>query len=110
MENKISDWEFAVEKLEEICPFVPQAVFVGLQISLQHEWVYLQRVTDLQGNTDGFRSLENKLADVFLPGIFGFTPPDRSITKLPFKTCGISIPNPTESAVKTTNSQRNQRL
>lgn len=98
IEKKIDDCIYAVKKFAKIIKYVPQSVFVGLQRSLKHEWVYLQRVTDLGGNTGGFRSLEEALSDSLLPGIFGCQPPDRRITKLPFKVCGLSIPNPSERA------------
>lgn len=96
LEGKVQEWGDSSLLLNKVSQHVPQATFVGLQRSLQNEWLFIHIVSDLDKHNGLFQSLENYLEETLLEEIFRFTPPTCVLTKLPFKQSGLSIPNPTE--------------
>ena len=107
IEKKIDGWVNSIKKLAEISCFIPQSTFVGLQRSLQHEWVFVQRVTDFENSPEKFRRLEVAISEILIPEIFGCNPPSRKITKLPFKFSGLSVPDPSQRAAHNFHTSRN---
>ena len=80
----------------------PQSAYVGIQRSLQAEWLFLQRVTD---NTDElFDSMDESMTKGFLPSLLGdasISPHRRALLTLlalPVKQCGIALPSPSSTA------------
>ena len=66
-----------------------------LQKYLQQDWSFVQRVTPDIGMA--FQVVEDSLRDIFLPDLFqGATAqiPGSSITSLPVKQSGITLPDP----------------
>jgi len=60
------------------------------------EWQFLQRVCKC--SDDIFLPLEQAIATTFLPALFHQPPPSRSLTALPVKAGGLSLPDPTTTA------------
>jgi hypothetical protein len=79
-----------------MAPSIHQLVYAAVSKSLQHEWSYLQRVTE--DCCLHFKPLEELIQNTFLPSLFGIDltkyPHIRTLTALPVKQGGISIPNP----------------
>lgn len=94
--EKIKIWKHSLNCLVDVTNIFPQASFVSIQKSLQQEWVFIQRVTNIDNQI--YLPLENIIKDKYLPNLFNNTPPDRSLTKLPIKSAGLSIPDPTETS------------
>ena len=92
-------WRYSLATLSGVARRHPQIAYAGLQMSLQQDWAFMQRVTpdigmDLQVVADALR-------DIFLPVIFKGTTaqiPRRAITGLPVKQAGIALHNPTRTA------------
>jgi hypothetical protein len=100
LEEKISEWSFGVGELANLAHTHPQSAFAGLQKSLQNEWGYVQRV--VEGASNLFQPLEEKLATAFLPALFGEHSIEdthrRLLAALPVKFAGLAIPNPVATA------------
>ena len=45
LENKVGGWQYLVEIVDRVVCKHPYTAYVGLQKSLQQEWVFLQRIT-----------------------------------------------------------------
>jgi hypothetical protein len=67
--GKTNDWVAAIHELFKVAERFPQAAYAGLSKSLQHEWQFLQRVT--QGLGDEFQDVEQVLHHDFLSALFG---------------------------------------
>jgi hypothetical protein len=67
--EKTKFWTEAVTDLTPVTQAFPQAAYSGLQKSLQQEWQLVQRVT--KGIGPEFASVEQSLAEIFLPTLFG---------------------------------------
>jgi hypothetical protein len=65
----MSDWASAVDELSQVAARYPQLAHAGLQMSLQQEWQFLQRVTNGLGAK--FEGIEESLSTKFLPALFG---------------------------------------
>ena len=44
IEEKVKDWVTAVEAVAEVARFAPQSAYADIQIALQQEWTFVQRV------------------------------------------------------------------
>ena len=101
LSTRLSDWTSGILELADAAQKYPQSAYAGLQKSLQHEWAFLQRVLPDIGNH--FETIEEAIADVFLPALFGeqsFDENDyrRPLTALPVRFAGLGLPNPTKSS------------
>ena len=100
IEDKVNDWCESIKIFASMAPSIPQLVYAAVSKSLQHEWSYLQRVTE--DCCLHFKPLEELIQNTFLPSLFGIDltkyPHIRTLTALPVKQGGISIPNPKEMA------------
>ena len=98
--GKVAGWVTGVDALSRVAQPSPHCAFVGLQKSLQSEWMHLQRVVDDIGSA--FQPIEDAILTKFLPALFDTPlaiPPDlRTITSLPVKKAGVGLPNPTSTA------------
>jgi hypothetical protein len=98
--KKTKFWTEAVTDLTSVTQAFPQAAYSGLQNSLQQEWQFVQRVT--KGIGPEFASVEQTLAETFLPTLFGDEydkdDPQRALAGPPVKWAGLAIPDPTTSA------------
>ena len=98
--GKVEGWVTGVDALSRVAQPSPHCAFVGLQKSLQSEWMHLQRVVD--DICSAFQPIEDAILTKFLPALFDTPlaiPPDlRTITSLPVKKAGVGLPNPTSTA------------
>ena len=97
--EKVNLWSEGVEALSKVAQSSPHAAFVGLQKSLQSEWMHLQRVVGGIGHH--FAPVENSIRTTFLPALLESKEIDddlRRIFSLPVKHAGIALPNPTTTA------------
>jgi hypothetical protein len=99
LDEKTKFWTEAVTDLTSVTQAFPQAAYSGLQKSLQQEWQFVQRVT--KGIGPEFASVEQTLAETFLPTLFGGEynedDPRHALAGLPVKWAGLAIPDPTTS-------------
>lgn len=97
VEDKVSDWTEAIEKLLPIAHLTPQCAFAGFQRCLQHKWLFLQRA--LPSIQDKFEKIEHSitklLSSIFHSDIDQVT---RSWTSIPIKSGGAAIPKPIDAA------------
>ena len=100
VDGKVAGWVAGVEALSKVAHPSPHCAFIGLQKSLQSEWMHLQRVVGDISNA--FMPIEDAIINTFLPSLFDTPlaiPPDlRTITSLPVKKSGVGLPNPTSAA------------
>ena len=96
--NKVQGWVNLINELSNIASTQPQAAFSAFTKSLQHEWTYLQRVTENCGSL--FKDLESVISSSFIPALFGqrCTSNDRLLFSLPIRSGGLGIRVPTETA------------
>ena len=98
--EKINTWTEAIRSLSKVAQSSPHCAFVGIQKSLQSEWIHLQRV--LSGIQDAFGPIEEAITNSFLPAVLN-APTDqpsslRALMALPVKFGGTGITNPTTTA------------
>ena len=83
--GKVEKWAEHVRSLSVVARSSPHCAFVGLQKSLQSEWIHLQRVTG--GIDDKFMPIEDAITSSFMPALLNTNPhqPDsiRSLMALP---------------------------
>ena len=89
------------KKFTEVTNTYPQSAFTGITSSLQHEWTYVQRVTQISGTS--FLELDEEL-DNFIETLFGQVAPPREITSLPVKAGGLGIPTLSKKSTHNYNS------
>ena len=97
--GKVNLWSEGIEALSKVAQSSPHAAFVGLQKSLQSEWMHLQRVVGGIGHH--FAPVEDSIRTTFLPALLESKEIDddlRRIFSLPVKHAGIALPNPTTTA------------
>jgi hypothetical protein len=99
VQQQTAAWTVAIKSLAKVCKCYPQLAYADLhQKSLQHEWEFLQRVTDRIGTE--FVVVESSLKDNFLPALLGLNKveqPLRDLLAFPVKDAGLALPNPTSS-------------
>ena len=96
--NKVKDWKCMIDKMSNICHRCPQEIFIGLTLSLQSEWTFMQRV--MKSDPEWFQELETTLTERFIPKLFDVEPPDRNVTTLPVRLGGMGIRNPVTDSTK----------
>ena len=69
MTSKVNSWSHHVELLSSVTMDQPQVAYVALTESLQHEWIFLQRVTE--NCTPLFKPVKDSLSSTFIPSLFG---------------------------------------
>ena len=96
--NKVRGWVNIVNERSNIASTQPQAAFSAFTKSFQHEWTYLQWVTENCGSL--FKDLESVISSSFIPALFGrrCTSNDRLLFSLPIRSGGLGIRVPTETA------------
>ncbi len=97
--EKVEEWSnFVTLLLSSITKDQPQAVFIALTKSLQHEWLFLQRVTNNCGHL--FQSIEDAISSSFIPDLFGHvcSSLDHQLYSLPTKMGSLNIRIPSISA------------
>jgi len=67
--NKVHQWISDFQHLSHMAAPQPQAAYAALSKSLQHEWIFLQRV--IPECSTLFVDLEKTLLSSFLPAVFG---------------------------------------
>jgi len=88
--TKTEEWTHQILRLSTACDRFPQFAFCGMQKSLQMQWQFVQRVTKCPSSA--FDTMEATISDIFLKELFQRKPPDRTLTSLPFKFAGLSLP------------------
>ena len=81
-----------VRELAKAARDYAQSAYAGFTRSLQNEWIFLQRA--LPAIEPLFESLEEVIADEFLPALFGVPEIDdalRALSALPVKVSGIGV-------------------
>ena len=93
LKEKVNAWMEAVDSIAKLAPHASQSAFAGVQRSLQHEWTFVQRVTNC--NEALFQPLEERITH-FCSSLLGNEVDEnlRQWTGLPIKSGGISIPLP----------------
>ena len=97
--GNITGWGDSVETIAWVSQNHLQSVYEGLQKSIHHEWVFMQRVTPGIGNAFGL--VEKALQETFVPDLFkglGEGAPERGVTRLPVKQAELALPDPTQTA------------
>ena len=69
MKPQVEAWDHGVGVLAKISPQHPESSYVGLGMSLQSEWQYLQRTVFVVGNLMG--PIEEALRENLFPSLFG---------------------------------------
>ena len=104
--EKVQEWANYVDLLSSIAKNQPQAAYIALTRSLQHEWIFLQRVIKNCGHL--FQMIEDTLSSQFIPNLFGHDciNYDRQLYSLPTKMGGLNIRIPTSTADLAYNASR----
>ena len=101
LKAKITGWTESVTILAGVIQKHLQSAYAVLQKSLQQEWDFVQRVTP--GVGDSFGPAEDALKETFVPELFeGLREgmPERGVTRLPVKQAGLSLPDPSQTALE----------
>ena len=108
VKSKVQEWSHHIELLSTIAKTQPQAAFITLTKSLQHEWTFIQRVIRDNGSSLPFQALEDLLGSTFIPSLLGHdcSDLDRTLFSLPIKMGGLNIRIPTITAITTFDSSR----
>jgi hypothetical protein len=97
---KIDLWMEGIKELAIVAPIYPQSTYDGMQISLQAEWTFIQRV--VQGIGPKFPGIKDAMQMTFLPSLLwdkiADDGPVRRLVCLPVKTAGIALPDPVSDA------------
>ena len=104
---KVQERSKYIELLSSVATSQPQAAYIALTRSLQHEWTFLQRITPHCGQF--FDKLDHVLTSQFLPALFGqdITSNKRLLYFLPTHMGGLNIKIPTQTSDITYFTYRN---
>ena len=92
--KKVQEWLDCLGELSKVAEKEPQAALVGLTISLQCDWNFVQRV--VKNTSQLFAPLEKMLEENFLPSLqvtSSVTHSDRVLYSLPVKRGGLGVLN-----------------
>ena len=104
---QVEAWAHGVRVLAEISQRHPQSAYVGLGVSLQSEWQYLQRTVPGVGTLMG--PIEEAQRETFSPSLFGreeITADFRKILRRSVKHGGLGIPDQRLSAESAYNTSK----
>ena len=99
VEQKVSEWVSAVERLSSIAHTQPHAAYAAFTHGLMSKWIYLTRATPNIG--DLLSPLEDVIRQKFLTSLTGqnaFNDITRELMALPVRLGGLGITNPTADA------------
>jgi hypothetical protein len=99
LEEEIQAWEECIQQSSSAAGIYPHSVYTGMQISLQAEYIFVQRVVRGMGpKSEGIR---DKMKHIFIPALLKSKEPPYNLLKLatlPVKSVGLALPDPVTSA------------
>ena len=98
IKSKIDDWTDCIKKISKAAEKYPQSAYASFTKSLQCEWSYLQRVTNITPET--YTPIREAILTHLIPAILGreSSHSEQELFSLPPRLGGLALKNPLEEA------------